>query len=73
MIDFSPTAFLDLGDFAHRDLFDEDAPVWTALGARLAAYLEAWTDWGIACDLHPGVHLLGEKIFMASVSNLPMF
>lgn len=65
MIDFSPTAFFDLGDFAHRDLFDDEAPVWAVLGARLEAYLEAWTDWGIACDLPPGVHLLGEKIFMA--------
>ena len=65
MIDFSPTAFFDLTGFAHRDLFTDDEPVWTALGRRLAAYLEAWTDWGIACDLPAGVHLLGERIFMA--------
>ena len=66
MIDFSPTVFFDLKDFEHNDLFSDGEPVWTALGQRLAAYLEAWTDWGIACDLPAGVHLLGDRIHMAS-------
>ena len=65
MIDFSPTGFFDLADFDHADLFIDGEPVWTALGQRLAAYLEAWTEWGIACDLPSGVHLLGDRIFMA--------
>jgi NDP-sugar pyrophosphorylase family protein len=65
MIDFRPAAFFDLGAFEHRDLFDPDEPVWTALGSRLAAFLESWTDWTIAVDLHPGVHLLGDRIHIA--------
>jgi len=65
MIDFSASAFFNLEGFAHRSLFVDDEPVWASLGDRLAAYLDEWTDWSIACDLHPGVHLLGERIFMA--------
>ena len=66
MIDFTPSAFFDLSDFPHRDLFADDEPVWSALGHRLATYLEAWTDWEIACDLPAGVHLLGDRISMAA-------
>jgi NDP-sugar pyrophosphorylase family protein len=65
MIDFSASAFFDLDGFAHRSIFADDEPVWTALGERLVTYLETWTDWTIAIDLHPGVHLLGDRIFMA--------
>lgn len=65
MIDFNPTTFFDLGGFEHAGLFAEDEPVWAVLGDRLVAYLEAWTDWTINQDLHPGVHLLGENIFVA--------
>ncbi len=65
MIDFSPATFFDLGDFSHSDLFADNEPVWSTLGARLAAYLEAWTDWTIASDLPAGVHLLGDKISIA--------
>jgi len=66
MIDFRASAFFNLEGVAHRDLFDDGEPVWTALGERLAAYLEAWTDWTIAGPLAPGVHLLGDRIFMAA-------
>ena len=66
MIDFTPSAFFDLSDFPHRDLFADDEPVWSALGHRLATYLEAWTDWEIDCDLPAGVHLLGDRISMAA-------
>ena len=66
MIDFSPSSFFDLTGFAHRDLFADDEAVWTALGQRLVAYLEAWTDWEIACDLPAGVHLLGDRISIAA-------
>jgi NDP-sugar pyrophosphorylase family protein len=65
MIDFGASAFFNLDNFAHRGLFADGEPVWTALGARLAAYLEAWTDWTIASELPAGVHLLGEKISIA--------
>lgn len=65
MIDFSPAAFFDLDGFEHRELFADDEPVWAALGARLTAYLEAWSDWSIGCELHPGVHLLGDRISIA--------
>jgi NDP-sugar pyrophosphorylase family protein len=65
MIDFRATAFFDLDGFAHRDLFDPAEPVWSALGDRLTAYLESWTEWSIGCELHPGVHLLGDRISIA--------
>jgi len=65
VINFSPTTFFDLEGFEHTDLFVDGEAVWTALGARLAAYLEAWTDWTMADELHSGVHLLGDRIFMA--------
>ena len=65
MTDFSPAAFFDLDGFAHAGLFTEGDPVWAALGKRLAAYLESWTDWSVNVDLHPGVHLLGNRIFIA--------
>ncbi|MCU0304197.1 MAG: hypothetical protein MUC56_09090 [Thermoanaerobaculales bacterium] len=65
MIDFRARAFFDLDGFDHAALFGADDPVWTALGGRLVAYLDGWTDWSIAGALHPGVHLLGERIFIA--------
>jgi len=65
MIDFGASAFFNLDNFPHRGLFTDGEPVWTALGARLAAYLEAWPDWTIAGELPAGVHLLGEKISIA--------
>jgi NDP-sugar pyrophosphorylase family protein len=65
MIDFRPSVFFDLEGFEHADVFTADEPVWAALGSRLVDYLEAWTDWSIAVDLHPGVHLLGDRIFIA--------
>ncbi|HSN54003.1 MAG TPA: hypothetical protein VLT32_05000 [Candidatus Sulfomarinibacteraceae bacterium] len=65
MIDFGPSAFFDLAGFPHRDLFADGEPVWSALGDRLRAYLEAWGDWTVAGELPPGVHVLGDRIFMA--------
>ena len=62
MMDFSPTTFFDLDNFDHAALFDMSQPVWSALGERLVAYLEARDDWRIEIDLHPGVHLLGDRI-----------
>jgi len=66
MIDFTPRAFFDLGDFAHAALLDPGEPVWQALGSRLAAYLEAWQDWRVEIELPPGVHLLGDHIRIAA-------
>ncbi len=62
MIDFRPAAFFDLEGFTHRGVFDESAPVWECLGKRLAGYLESRDEWEIEIDLHPSVHLLGERI-----------
>lgn len=62
MHEFSSERFFDLDGFEHRDLFDSGDGVWTALGDRLKAYLEAWGRWDIRSDLHPGVHLLGDRI-----------
>ena len=65
MIDFRASSFFDLDGFDHRALFADDEPVWSALGDRLKAYLDAWADWSSASELHPGVHLLGDRISFA--------
>lgn len=62
MNDFSHERFFEIGDFRHGDLFESGAGVWTVLGDRLKSYLEAWTSWNIRTELHPGVHLLGDRI-----------
>jgi len=64
MIDFSPGAFFDIGDFAHAGLFTEDTPVWEALGRTLVEYLEEWNDWSINSEVPNGVHLMGDRIFI---------
>ena len=66
MIDYSPQAFFDLDGFSHAAIFPAGRPVWAALGARLADYLDGWTEWTIRCELHPGVHVLGDRISMAA-------
>jgi NDP-sugar pyrophosphorylase family protein len=65
MIDFRPSVFFDLEDFAHPGLFDSEKPVWAALGSALAEYLDSWSDWSVNTELHPGVHLLGDRISIA--------
>ncbi len=62
MHDFSFNRFFDVGDFRHGDLFGSGEDAWTALGDRLKAYLESWLSWEIRSELHPGVHLLGDRI-----------
>ena len=62
MSELSASQFFDLEGLAHRDLFAADEPVWSALGDRLCAYLASWPRWAIEVELHPGVHLLGERI-----------
>ena len=66
MIDFSPQSFFDLEGFAHLDLMASDEPVWAALGNRLANYLDSWPDWNIDIELAQGVHLLGDRISIAT-------
>ena len=66
MIDFRPAAFFDLDGFTHLDLLAAEEPVWTALGKKLSGYLESRTDWSINIDLPDGVHLLGDRISIAS-------
>lgn len=65
MTDFGPASFFDVGDFAHAGLFSAGEPVWSSLGPNLVAYLEGWGDWTINSDLVPGVHLMGDRIFIA--------
>lgn len=65
MIDFRPATFFELEGFAHRAAFDDDQPVWQALGDRLAEYLDSWLDWTIESNLPDGVHLLGDRIRIA--------
>ena len=66
MTDFSPHVFFDLEGVDHRELFSAAEPVWSALGARLVEYLEAWSDWSIDAELPDGVHLLGDRISIAA-------
>jgi len=65
MIDFSPDSFFEIGDFAHAGIFPGGDPVWACLGKRLVEYLEAWQDWSIHSKLPDGVHLMGDRIFIA--------
>jgi UDP-N-acetylglucosamine diphosphorylase / glucose-1-phosphate thymidylyltransferase / UDP-N-acetylgalactosamine diphosphorylase / glucosamine-1-phosphate N-acetyltransferase / galactosamine-1-phosphate N-acetyltransferase len=59
------TAFFDLQNWAHRELFLAAEGVWTALGDRLRGYIEAQTDWSVASPVPAGVHLLGDRISIA--------
>lgn len=61
-LDFSASAFFDLEDFPWAEIFDRSRPVWEALGERLKAFFENQDRWEILTDLHPGVHLLGDRI-----------
>jgi len=63
---FLPKELFDLTQCEHRDLFAGDEPAWAALGPRLRAYLEAWTDWNLHCDLAAGVHLLGDRVHIGA-------
>ncbi len=65
MHDFRPKAFFSLDGWAHANIFPADQPVWSALGDRLAAYIQSWNDWSINIELPAGVHLLGSEIFIA--------
>lgn len=60
------TVFFDLADWPHQDLFLAGAGVWTALGARLRAHLDARTDWSVDSPIPDGVHLLGDRIAIAA-------
>ncbi len=62
MHDFSHEQFFEVGDFRHGGLFVIGEGVWAALGDRLKAYIEAWASWDIRTELHPGVHMLGNRI-----------
>jgi NDP-sugar pyrophosphorylase family protein len=43
-------------------LFEDDVPVWFALGERLKSFLDAHQSWRIDSELPAGVHLLGDRI-----------
>ncbi len=60
---FGPEPFFDLDGLTFAELFPSGEPVWAAL-RHLAAWLDGWDDWSIHTELHPGVHLLGERIFV---------
>ncbi len=63
--DLGPKAFFSLDGWTHASIFPAGQPAWSALGERLASYLEAWRDWSVNIDLSDGVHLLGAQIFIA--------
>jgi NDP-sugar pyrophosphorylase family protein len=65
MSELTAPLFFKLEGFPHRALFADGAPVWSALGDRLRDYLDSWAGWTIEAELHPGVHLLGDRIAIA--------
>lgn len=65
MSDFRASEFFVLDGWAHAELFNEDGPVWSCLGARLVAFLDARSEWRIETELHPGVHVLGDRVAIA--------
>lgn len=62
MVDLSAQAFFDLDGWRHQAVFADDGGVWTALGDQLKSYVDAWPSWSINSEIHPGVHLLGDRI-----------
>jgi NDP-sugar pyrophosphorylase family protein len=65
MSELTPASFFDLEGLEHPSLFAADDPVWNALGDRLKAYLDGWSEWRIESELPAGVHLLGDRISIA--------
>jgi len=61
----APSEFFDLGEWEHGELLAGADAVWEALGEALKSYLAARSEWRIECDLHPGVHLLSDRIAIA--------
>ncbi len=66
MSELIPGLFFDLKGFQHGAAFPSDAPVWSALGDALKAYMGDWSDWSIQSELPQGVHLLGDRISIAA-------
>ncbi len=56
---FAPAAFFDLATFAHAALFDGAEFVWEVL-RRIGPYLKERLEPGIAGEVHPGAHVLGD-------------
>jgi NDP-sugar pyrophosphorylase family protein len=65
MADLTAAGFFDLDSYAHRALFADNEPVWTALGPRLDAYLAAWTEWTDPAALPAGVHVIAGPVAVA--------
>ena len=61
-LDFSASVFFDLSTWTYRDLLIDSKFVWEALGDRLKAFCADFPRWEVLTELHPGVHLLGERI-----------
>jgi len=62
MADLTAISFFDLDGFEHSRIFADDAPVWSALGAKLKEYLDARTDWKVEINVATGVHVLGDRV-----------
>ena len=62
-------AFFELASFRHRALFDGTAYVWEAL-PRIAGYLAALGERGIAGLVSPGAWLEGEGIVIGEGSRV---
>jgi NDP-sugar pyrophosphorylase family protein len=59
---FLPSDYLDLEKSSHRRLFDETAPVWSALG-RIRPYLDETLQPAVRGDVWPGAYI-GERVFI---------
>lgn len=62
MSQLTAAEFFELGGFRHAALTAADRPAWSALGDRLRAYIDGWSDWTIRSEIPDGVHLLGDRI-----------
>jgi NDP-sugar pyrophosphorylase family protein len=62
MTALSSATFFDLDGFEYPELFPDDGEVWTALGDRLKAALDARASWEIDCELAAGVHIIGDRV-----------
>jgi len=65
MSQFLPHSFFDLHGWEHAAIFSPGQPVWAALG-NIVRYLEGWTRWDDTGEIPPGVHLLGDRIFLGA-------
>jgi NDP-sugar pyrophosphorylase family protein len=63
-LDFTPSAYLDLSKTSHRVLFDDSAPVWSAI-ARIKDYLAETLRPAVHGKVWPGAYV-GERVYIGA-------